>query len=195
MMEDKFHSVREDPVGVVTDISRSFSDTLLNKEPSLGCMEILVDDKVQAFGDWFDFGLLRHASNLGTLTDLRRCLRTVSNSDIQIKYVGGLYVLLVFGSRKEKEVFVSKSDVWCHIFDRLEDWSGQIIEFERIAWLKIHGVPLRLSCIQVFDDIAAKFGNVVQSAQFSEDGGDLSFAYIGILCNSVDRVNKKIALK
>ncbi|KAM0067297.1 putative RNA recognition motif domain, nucleotide-binding alpha-beta plait domain superfamily [Helianthus debilis subsp. tardiflorus] len=73
-------------------------------------------------------------------------------------------------------------------------WSGQIVEMERIAWIKVDGVPLSLSCMQVCDEIASKFGSVIQPAQLDEQDGDLSYACIGILSKSVDRVNQRCKL-
>ncbi|XP_076930153.1 uncharacterized protein LOC143594820 [Bidens hawaiensis] len=91
--------------------------------------------------------------------------------------------------------FVTNKSVWEEFFVSVEEWRGQTINVERIAWLKVHGVPLTLSCAKVFDEIASRFGSVIQTAQFTEDDGDLSFACVGVLRSSVDRVNQKINQK
>ncbi|MFS7917120.1 hypothetical protein Hanom_Chr03g00185291 [Helianthus anomalus] len=61
-----------------------------------------------------------------------------------------------------------------------------------LAWIKIHGVPLSISCPKVFDDIAGKFGDMIQSAKFSEDDGDLSYACCGVLRIRSERVHDKV---
>ncbi|KAI3801833.1 hypothetical protein L1987_29950 [Smallanthus sonchifolius] len=58
--------------------------------------------------------------------------------------------------------FLSGEDLW---FSSLERWSGQVLPFERIAWMKIRGVPLHLAENAVFNTIAAGYGKVVQPSQ------------------------------
>ncbi|KAJ0592482.1 putative RNA recognition motif domain, nucleotide-binding alpha-beta plait domain superfamily [Helianthus annuus] len=98
-------------------------------------------------------------------------------------------------SRDYKNEFVSKKVEWESDMESVEEWVGQTFKVDRIAWLKIHGVPLSLSCAQVFDDNASKFGSIVQPAQFPEEDGDLSVACVGILRSLIDRVNQKVRLK
>ncbi|MFS7917051.1 hypothetical protein Hanom_Chr03g00184551 [Helianthus anomalus] len=35
-----------------------FRDTLINKEPEPGLLEVIVDPNTQVFGEWFDCGLI-----------------------------------------------------------------------------------------------------------------------------------------
>ncbi|MFS7917821.1 hypothetical protein Hanom_Chr03g00193691 [Helianthus anomalus] len=48
--------------------------------------------------------------------------------------------------------------------------------------------------MKVFDDIGSQFGTVIQSAQLDEQDGDLSYARVGILTKSMDRVNQRCKL-
>ncbi|KAM0057469.1 putative RNA recognition motif domain, nucleotide-binding alpha-beta plait domain superfamily [Helianthus debilis subsp. tardiflorus] len=101
---------------------------------------------------------------------------------------------LIAKNSDEKDVFLLDKGAWLSCFDRLETWKGDVLEFERVAWVKMHGVPLTLSCSHVFDEIASRFATVIQSAQFSEEEGDLSHACVGILVKMVDRIYQKCKL-
>lgn len=149
-----------------------------------------MDFNIKAFGDWYDCGLLARVKGFNVLTALRKHMRRISKFNVEIKYVGGLYVLLVFWNNMEKLSFLEDKEAWLNCFDSIEPWNGQLVDYEKVAWLKLHGVPLALSCSQVFDVIASKFGTVIQSAQFEEEGGDLSYACVGILSKKVERINQ-----
>ncbi|KAJ0524826.1 hypothetical protein HanHA300_Chr09g0305001 [Helianthus annuus] len=156
--------------------------------------EVKVDSNVTAFSDLYECGVLARVKGFEELSNLRRFLRSMSNFHVEIKYVGGLYVLLVFNNDDEKNRFIADGESWKICFDLVDSWRGQSIVLERIAWLKVHGVPLCISSKSLFDEIAGKFGRVIQSAQFAEDDGDLSYAIVGVLINSLDRVNSKCKL-
>ncbi|KAJ0796132.1 putative RNA recognition motif domain, nucleotide-binding alpha-beta plait domain superfamily [Helianthus annuus] len=174
--------------------NRSFLDTLLNKEVDSGMPVMNIDQNVIALSDWYEWGLVGRVKSFDILTALKRSLKDMTDVRINIKYVGGLNVFLLFQSSEDKNVFHGDIQLWKVLFDGLEVWNGQRVEFERLAWLKLHGIPLSLLCKQVMDDIAAKFGVVVQSAELPEGGNDLSYGYVGVLMKSVDRVNQKYML-
>ncbi|KAJ0749342.1 putative RNA recognition motif domain, nucleotide-binding alpha-beta plait domain superfamily [Helianthus annuus] len=148
---------------------RTFWDTLMNKEPEPGLLEVNVEPNTQAFGEWFDCGLIGRVMFLSVLTDLRRILRNLSHVQINIRYVGGCTSFSCLTVVRISVRFWTGRNY--DVFSILDEWKGQVLEVERLAWFKIHGVPLSISCPKLFDDIAGKFGEVIQSAQFSEDGG------------------------
>ncbi|MFS7985104.1 hypothetical protein Hanom_Chr11g00994541 [Helianthus anomalus] len=110
-----------------------------------------------AFSELYECGVFARVKGFEELSNLRRLLRNMSNLDIEIKYVGGLYVL-VFNNNDEKNRFIADGESWKICFDLADSWRGQSIVLERIAWLKVHGVPLCISSKSLFDEIAGKFG-------------------------------------
>ncbi|MFS8024144.1 hypothetical protein Hanom_Chr16g01459781 [Helianthus anomalus] len=64
---------------------------------------------------------------------------------------------------------------------RPDTWEGQVMSFETIAWLRIHGVPVHLAENWVFDYVAGQFGTVVHPAQLDMDDDDFSMVCIGVL--------------
>ncbi|KAM0069774.1 hypothetical protein Hdeb2414_s0001g00005471 [Helianthus debilis subsp. tardiflorus] len=185
------------PADIIIEDRRSFKDTLLNKEPVIikEGLEITVDPNVVAFGEWYDRGIIVHLKSLEALTSLRSWLTKICHDVVEIKYVGGLCVVLVFENRDAKNDFTSKKDAWRAYVYFIVEWYGQTFKVHRIAWLKINGVPLSLSCAKVFDDVASRFGSVIQPTMFPDEDGDLSVACVGILCSETDRVNQKVKLK
>ncbi|PWA73391.1 reverse transcriptase domain, Reverse transcriptase zinc-binding domain protein [Artemisia annua] len=66
-------------------------------------------------------------------------------------------------------------------FTSVTRWTGQSFGFERLAWLKVKGVPLHLLTNEVVDDVGGLFGKVVHKATIEESDVDLSYEYIGVL--------------
>ncbi|MFS7990917.1 hypothetical protein Hanom_Chr11g01064601 [Helianthus anomalus] len=151
-------------------------------EPDVGLMEIIVDPSVQAFSEWYDYAFVGRVIDFSTLTKLRRILKLISPYKIDVKYVGGFHVMLLFE--------------WAEVFCQLQDWKGQDCQVERIISLKLHGVPVMLSNVLVFDTIAGRFWDVIQSTQFTKKNNtNISFAVCGVLCKSVERIQQTVALR
>ncbi|MFS7947967.1 putative RNA-binding domain superfamily [Helianthus anomalus] len=62
------------------------------------------------------------------------------------------------------------------------------LAYERLAWIKFHGVPLHLAENKVFDDVASLFGNVVKGSQLSLNDWDLSTNSVGVLVDVGSRI-------
>ncbi|PWA83317.1 RNA-directed DNA polymerase, eukaryota [Artemisia annua] len=113
---------------------------------------------------------------------------------VEIIYIGGLSFLLKFVNSEEAKEFLSRVEVWSKWFSVLEVWEGQSLPFERIAWLKILGVPLNLAMNAVFDNIAGMFGKVVHASHISLDEGNISFVRVGVLVGEGEVVSDSVNL-
>ncbi|KAI3696359.1 hypothetical protein L1987_79373 [Smallanthus sonchifolius] len=58
---------------------------------------------------------------------------------------GGMHVLLSFTDRKSALEFLNtQRNVWKNWFSKLEVWEEQLVIFQRIAWIRVYGVPVQL---------------------------------------------------
>ncbi|KAM0001285.1 putative RNA recognition motif domain, nucleotide-binding alpha-beta plait domain superfamily [Helianthus debilis subsp. tardiflorus] len=172
---------------------RTFKDTLLDIEPVSGTVEISAPDDLVCCNDWYDLGLLGRLIDFKSLTDLRSWFLSSINKNITIKYLGGFYVIVLFESVEDKQWFFDKKNLWESVFSSLEDWEGQIFDFERIAWIKVYGIPMCLMTDSVLKDIGNSVGEVVQPSSLN-DSDDLSYVFMGVLCNSVNRIHRNVQL-
>ncbi|KAF5804385.1 hypothetical protein HanRHA438_Chr05g0205911 [Helianthus annuus] len=101
-------------------------------------------------------------------------------------------LLLKFNEQEEASDFLLNQEVWKRWFSDM--WEGQTLPYERVAWLKLFGVPLHLADNSVFNNIAKEFGVIVQPAQLSIDDGDLSFAGVGVLVGDGKVINESVSL-
>ncbi|KAJ0535306.1 hypothetical protein HanIR_Chr09g0429271 [Helianthus annuus] len=181
-------------IGEGSSGGRSYSDVICNSDPVNDSQPIKVDDNVLAFMHWYDVAVVGKVVDFPALTNLKIFMREKGKVRMRIKYIGGLHIMLIFENEDERNAFVDDSVAWKQWFSTLEKWNGQSFQKERIAWLKIHGVPFNLVLNQVFDVIGTRFGKVVQPAQVSDEDVDFSYVMIGVLCNRDSRINDKVHL-
>ncbi|KAJ0524618.1 putative RNA recognition motif domain, nucleotide-binding alpha-beta plait domain superfamily [Helianthus annuus] len=165
---------------------RSYVDSVLNRNK---VDVVKVDDVVERFSLWNGFALVGRVVDFDTLTSLKTLIRNHDCPMVDIKYLGGYSVVLVFQDEQNAEVFLKDCSVWAGWFESLVKWdSNVVVEEGRIAWLQVHGIPAQLSLDQVFDLIGSRYGKVVKSANMSGDDNDFSYALIGVLAKECKRI-------
>ncbi|KAJ0569677.1 putative RNA recognition motif domain, nucleotide-binding alpha-beta plait domain superfamily [Helianthus annuus] len=178
-------------------LGTAYRDTLVGSSKVSNIEELMVEVSsfVKPEEEWPEKSLIVRTVDLKTLNMLDKLLESVGGPKVLIKYVGGLYLLLIFDCSDDMERFkndISGVNDW---FSWLEVWKGQTLPFERIAWLKITGVPLHLMDVEVFDSVGRLFGKVVQASSLSKEANDLTFDLIGVLVGDGGRIVKSVTLK
>ncbi|PWA63812.1 RNA-directed DNA polymerase, eukaryota, Reverse transcriptase zinc-binding domain protein [Artemisia annua] len=112
----------------------------------------------------------------------------------EVWYVGGMRVLILFKS--DEQAVMARDEITGRVdkFDSIEIWGDQEYSFERIAWLRIHGVPLNLLSNKVLNDVGGLFGSIIKEANHTSDDADVSFHYVGILVDHVRVVQDEVSL-
>ncbi|KAM0034902.1 hypothetical protein Hdeb2414_s0015g00440171 [Helianthus debilis subsp. tardiflorus] len=113
----------------------------------------------------------------------------------KLYYLGGLNLFLAFEDEIDALVLILNVDKWKEWFDSLDIWSGQTLAYEKLAWIKFHGVPLQLAENKVFDNVASLFGKVVKGSQLSSNNWDLSTNSVWILVDHGSRITNSVTLK
>ncbi|KAI3808928.1 hypothetical protein L1987_24891 [Smallanthus sonchifolius] len=141
---------------------------------------------------WNDVSLLGVATSLSALIELKQSLEGIFDLQVALRYVGGLRFLLTFPTHQEALDFLKeKESVWKSWCTSLVIWRGQNYVFERIAWIRIFGVPPHLWEDGVFDTIASNFGRVMQSSDASTREGNLAFDTVAIMVDHGLTVNRE----
>ncbi|KAJ0809040.1 putative RNA recognition motif domain, nucleotide-binding alpha-beta plait domain superfamily [Helianthus annuus] len=169
---------------------RPFVDSLLNRNR----MDVIrVEDGVEGFTQWNGKALVGKVADFKTLSSLKTMLCNRGWPTVEIKYVGGFTVVLVFNNSSDADSFFLESTGWSSWFSNLNRWDGRVIEEEeRIVWLQVHGVPVQLALDLVFDSIGSRYGKIVQSTCLEEAGNNLSYALIAVLSKSCKRIVDRV---
>ncbi|KAF5812761.1 hypothetical protein HanXRQr2_Chr03g0090211 [Helianthus annuus] len=134
--------------------------------------------------------------NLDVMVSQRRHLTNSGIGFHSIHYIRGLTVLLNFKDNKASGDFACNHEAeslkdW---FEQLDVWQRQSLPYDRIAWLKVTGVPINLATKEVFRQIGQSFGKVVHVVGLGADDEDLSVNRIGVLVGDGSRILDEVSL-
>ncbi|PWA92357.1 nucleotide-binding alpha-beta plait domain-containing protein [Artemisia annua] len=167
--------------------SQSFRDLLAGKS-------IDIDSNVNAFSAVHERALVARMVNVDALKNIYVTLKSICSGYGNVQYLGGLDVLVTF---EDSETALAFRDVAISMKERFSDiivWRGQSLSSERLAWIKVQGIPLHLLSNQVIDMIGSTVGKVVHKGNMEETDPDLSFAYVAILVGDGKRISEDITL-
>nr|GEW77059.1 RNA-directed DNA polymerase, eukaryota, nucleotide-binding alpha-beta plait domain protein [Tanacetum cinerariifolium] len=116
----------------------------------------------------FSWCLNWKVKEFGALVNLKVVMRNEGFSDVKLKYLGGLWVMIVFNSMEAKEKFISCVAInsW---FAQLIQASSEFIVDERVTWMDIEGIPLKLWTNNTFKKIASKWGSLINVEKSEEE--------------------------
>ncbi|KAF5795822.1 putative RNA-directed DNA polymerase [Helianthus annuus] len=156
---------------------------------------VVVPDRISAFKELTGLAVIGRTVNLETLVDFDKLLRIAKVIFTRIQYLGGLFVMVSFPDEPEMKRFLDSRNVWGPWFDKLEPWAGQSLPSERVAWLKLFGIPLNLLDADVFMQVGELFGKVLFVPKDTDADLDLSVVKIGVLVGEAKRCNESVSLK
>ncbi|KAI3799227.1 hypothetical protein L1987_34517 [Smallanthus sonchifolius] len=128
------------------------------------------------------------AASMEIVNDIRSYLSRYDLPTMEVRYLGGLKLLLSFPSAKKAKALLDKDANGCYkIFDHIELWEGQPFGYDRVAWISIRGVPLQLWNNHTFDSIGNKLGRVIHHSTAEPTDENLAFDRIAILIQSGEK--------
>ncbi|KAI3820708.1 hypothetical protein L1987_08256 [Smallanthus sonchifolius] len=176
--------------------SRSFRDILMGRKSAYEDQKIvIVDNNLQAFVGLHGGALVANMIDMEALKNINLILKEISPADGMVQYLGGVTVLLSFLDNKSAMSAMEKTRDIVGRFSKIELWEGQVLNVDRIAWLRIFGMPLQLLRNEVLDSVGRLFGTIVQNANVLEEEGDLSSEFIGVLIGNGRRVSEEVSIQ
>ncbi|KAF5768283.1 putative RNA recognition motif domain, nucleotide-binding alpha-beta plait domain superfamily [Helianthus annuus] len=156
---------------------------------------IVVPDRTGAFNDLVGMALVGRTVDLETLVDFDKLLRIAKFSVANLQYLGGLSLLISFHDADSAKLFMDAKEVWGPWFSKLDYWSGQSLPLERVAWVKLCGIPLHLLDPDVLGLVGESFGRLLHIPKLSEVDLDLSTVRVGVLVGFSGRIKEGMSLK
>ncbi|KAI3796765.1 hypothetical protein L1987_39450 [Smallanthus sonchifolius] len=170
-----------------------FQDALVGKNPELS---IKFHEESKSVAGWKQLSLVGEVLDMGILSDLKNRLNGLVESGTDLRYIGGMKVMLTFCSTVGASKFLNDRMMDHELISKeLAIWEGQDVSFDRIAWVQVHGVPLQLWEANTFDRIGQLLNKVVEFSPTSNKTGNLSFNEIGILVSNPLRISTSMNLE
>ncbi|KAJ0568193.1 putative RNA recognition motif domain, nucleotide-binding alpha-beta plait domain superfamily [Helianthus annuus] len=171
--------------------SRSFSDMLTGIER---IRTVTVGDHVRAFSGLHGKAVVARLIDLEALKSIYLILNDICPGKGKVQYLGGLSVLISFEDEKLVTSFMNDAREMLGRFSSLELWEGQTFGFERLAWIKMVGIPLHLIHSDVIDSIGNAYGKIVHKAVRLDVADDLSYVYAGLLVGEGKRTCEEVKI-
>ncbi|KAJ4841713.1 hypothetical protein Tsubulata_002994 [Turnera subulata] len=116
------------------------------------------------------------------IDEIARGFTMISNSQIRIKRLGGVYVLVDFGSKDAMDACVSHKDAWfSEFFDMFREWKQGDCATHRECILNVHGVPPQAWNEDFFRLIAVRFGSFIKLHNSFDRSDYLEMAKVSII--------------
>ncbi|KAL4588391.1 hypothetical protein LXL04_001275 [Taraxacum kok-saghyz] len=136
--------------------------------------------------------LVGEATSLNHLGHLPKLIFNKGEAGIEIKYIGGLMVLILFDWSVNAKKFMEDESRWREHLKWLKWGEKANTHFERVAWIRIVGLPLHLWGHRNFEAISKGYGITIAPYDDIPNRVDLSHAKIGILTSRRARINDEI---
>ncbi|GJW14586.1 uncharacterized mitochondrial protein-like protein [Tanacetum coccineum] len=91
----------------------------------------------------YSYYLMGKVKEISSLSNLKMVLATEGFDNIELKYMGGYWVMIEFQSEVTKKMFQTKVGT-CTWFSQLQQASNEFTIDGRVTWVEIEGVPLRM---------------------------------------------------
>ncbi|CAH1447309.1 unnamed protein product [Lactuca virosa] len=164
-----------------------------NQSPVNPPIRLQVDDRMMRLttGNCL-IGEVKTLDHLGHLPAL---MSIYSDAGVKVKYAGGMKAIIAFDSATLATNFLKIEDNWKSIFNYLKAGVDVDYNFERVASIRIVGLPIRLWCEENFSAIVQKFGKIIIPFDHIEDRLDLSVVKVGILTCTKKKINEEIRVE
>ncbi|GKE13982.1 nucleotide-binding alpha-beta plait domain-containing protein [Tanacetum coccineum] len=108
----------------------------------------------------FSLALMGRVKEFSPLSNLKLVLADEGFENIQLKYLGGYWVMIEFLSKESKDKFMANVVVssW---FSLIQQASNAFHVDERVTWVDIEGIPLRVWSKNTFVRIVSKWGELL----------------------------------
>ncbi|KAM0041066.1 hypothetical protein Hdeb2414_s0011g00361891 [Helianthus debilis subsp. tardiflorus] len=160
-----------------------------------GTAEIQVNPDMSSLASRHSKSILARTRDFNSLISIKQLLESAGIRDVSIQYVGGFNLLLAFGNELDAKNFLSSNQVWNEWFSHADPWIGQALAFERVAWLRVLGIPLHLFCNEVVLYVCSRYGTVAKPPQILDDDCDLSMVSVGVLVGEGKRISEEVVLR
>ncbi|KAL4588921.1 hypothetical protein LXL04_001821 [Taraxacum kok-saghyz] len=153
-------------------------------------VSVTIPDELVVQGKkWLQCSLIGEMLDLERLSKCLSMVHAYGLGDCDIKYLGGLSVMLIFNSPEVANCFLHNQKInWSIWFAWLKAWDATLQPHSRAVWLRIRGVPVSLWDSEVFSSIASAFGKVLIPFNCKDEAENLSFGKVCVLTESMELI-------
>ncbi|MFS7967884.1 hypothetical protein Hanom_Chr09g00791031 [Helianthus anomalus] len=175
----------------------SYRDILTGRRKNEEIKKVIHIDgeEIENTKTWKKRSVIAESINLEKLKKVGEILPVIFPNTMELRYLGGFF-LITFGSQVEAEDFrVSFKESWEELFSDEKEWKGGPEKFERLAWVKIIGIPIMLRNKEVVEKIGKTIGKIVFMERNNMNSRNLNETRMGIIVNNGKEIREEVKLK
>ncbi|KAJ0454207.1 putative RNA recognition motif domain, nucleotide-binding alpha-beta plait domain superfamily [Helianthus annuus] len=154
---------------------------------------VLPDDSMNDMGDWNKRTFLLEAKSIENLCRAKIILNEICSHSMEVRYAGGLSILITVGSQMvAEEIMTTYKKQIEEFFTQVIFWKEDMVRYERLAWIRVCGVPISLRKKETFNAIGGYLGKVVKEADATTEDNNLTSAHLGVIVNTGKVFNDEI---
>nr|GEU67919.1 hypothetical protein [Tanacetum cinerariifolium] len=132
------------------------------------CPNMVLDETCLNHED-FSLCLLGKVNEFASLTNLKVVLGKEGYANIELKYMGGFWVMIVFKDDETKKRFQFNLGVGSWFSQIIQAHNDFVID-ERVIWVEVEGVPCKWWSRNTFSRIASRWGTLLNGEELEEEG-------------------------
>jgi len=136
--------------------------------------------------------LLGEVKCITTLKELPKLIHADGRIPYQLFYAGGLKVVIKFNVTYTAKSFLTRDHNRKRWFSWLKFGVTEDYSFERLVWVKLHGLPIYLRSNDNVAAIASNFGKVLEVDGYNWSDTNISSAMARIVTQSTTLINKEV---
>lgn len=110
---------------------------------------------------WLSRSAFAKVRRLISMEDLVAIFKREGVPEVQIKAMGGRFVLIIFPDMEIRDNIIPKK--WLlNWVEEIKQWNGEQASEEWFAWISCFGMPINAWSYQTFKDIDCKLGHFIQ---------------------------------
>lgn len=192
-MENAKRAVKEINKGGVFSgkvVGKSFAEVVVGKH-KVEPRRIIIDT---LGNEWLSRSAVAKLKSSTAMESIREALHCKGVPQIEVKDMGGLWVVLTFVSSDQLQSVFDGELCWLHNwFNEIKKWSPEIQEVHRRnIWISCYGVPLHGWNALTFKKIAQLWGEVIEMDEATTKGLSFAAGKVMISTEKWDRIDEVI---
>ncbi|KAJ0764246.1 hypothetical protein HanPI659440_Chr08g0289971 [Helianthus annuus] len=176
--------------------TKSFKEAMMGRNPeSKEEKTVIIQDDFRMNDHGFGKAVIATMKDFKALKEAGDTVRDLMAGMGVVQYVGGRFIMVSFNSGEEAGRFCLLATELGDKFQSVERWNGQTLPFERLAWLRVQGIPLHLLDNEVINKIGERFGKVLHGGRHDKWDSDLSYDYVGVLVSEGRRIQEEVIIQ
>ncbi|KAF5783555.1 putative RNA recognition motif domain, nucleotide-binding alpha-beta plait domain superfamily [Helianthus annuus] len=158
------------------------------------CKTVVAEERIEIYPDHCMMrAVILELKGVGELKEIRRMMDVGGYGEFPVSYLGGLKCMVVLKEKGHAIEFMKYvRETWSQVIVAASLWRGEDLQYDRLVWVKIFGIPIHLRASSLYNRVGECFGKIVGESEFSWADSDNSDSGVWILTEIGKRIEEVV---